>query len=149
MVLALCLLRLSGGSGVALWAQASRHDGYADIGIAPLLRRAALLARHGYGALLLDTRGHGCSGGQAGKIAVLGESMGGKQALAAAGSDPRIHAVVAEGTEGQQYADRDWRPHDITGVSDRGMEWGHHTPAGLLSGAPRPMSIRDAIRARC
>ena len=86
MVLALCLLRLSGGSGVALWAQASRHDGYADIGIAPLLRRAALLARHGYGALLLDTRGHGCSGGQVGKIAVLGESMGGKQALAAAGS---------------------------------------------------------------
>ena len=135
-----------------------------------VLRQAAVLARHGYGALLVDTRGHGLSGGhamdfgwwsgrdlaaavsflarqpgvQAGKIAVLGESMGGEQALAAAGSDPRIRAVVAEG---QQYADRGWRPHDITGVIDRGMEWVQYTAAGLLSGAPRPMSIPDAIRA--
>ena len=138
-----------------------------------VLGQAAVLARHGYGALLVDTRGHGLSGGhamdfgwwggrdlaaavsflarqpgiQAGKIAVLGESMGGEQALAAAGSDPRIRAVVAEGAEGQQFADRGWRPHDITGIIDRGMEWVQYTAAGLLSGAPRPMSIRDAIRA--
>jgi dienelactone hydrolase len=84
---------------------------------------------------------------QAGKIAVLGESMGGEQALAAAGSDPRIRAVVAEGAEGQQLADHGWRPHDITGILDRGMEWVQYTAAGLLSGAPRPMSIPDAIRA--
>ena len=138
-----------------------------------VLGQAAVLARHGYGALLVDTRGHGRSGGhamdfgwwgdrdlaaavsfldrqpgvQAGKIAVLGESMGGEQALAAAGSDPRIRAVVAEGVEGQQFADRGWRPHDVTGVIDRGMEWVQYTAAGLLSGAPRPMSIPDAIRA--
>jgi hypothetical protein len=55
--------------------------------------------------------------------------------------------VVAEGAEGQQYADRGWRPHDITGVIDRGMGWVQYTAAGLLSGAPRPMSIPDAIRA--
>ena len=73
--------------------------------------------------------------------------MGGEQALAAAGSDPRIRAVVAEGAEGQQLADRGWRPHDITGILDRGMEWVQYTAAGLLSGAPRPMSIPDAIRA--
>ena len=73
--------------------------------------------------------------------------MGGEQALAAAGSDPRIRAVVAEGAEGQQLADRGWRPHDITGVIDRGMEWVQYIAAGLLSGAPRPMSIRDAIHA--
>ena len=35
-----------------------------------------------------------------GKIAVLGESMGGEQALAAMGADPRIRAVVAEGATG-------------------------------------------------
>jgi len=138
-----------------------------------VLGQAAVLARHGYGALLVDTRGHGRSAGhamdfgwwgdrdlaaavsflarqpgvQAGKLAVLAESMGGEQALAAAGSDPRIRAVVAEGTEGQQVADHGWRPHDITGIIDRGMEWVQYTAAGLLSGAPRPMSIRAAIRA--
>ena len=138
-----------------------------------VLPQAAVLARHGYGALLVDTRGHGLSGGHAmdfgwwggrdiaaavsflarqpgvrsGQIAVLGESMGGEQALAAIGSDPRIRAVVAEGAEGQQYADRGWRPHDITGIIDRVMEWVQYTAAGLLSGAPRPMSIPAAIRA--
>ena len=138
-----------------------------------VLSQAAVLARHGYGTLLVDGRGHGLSGGhamdfgwwggrdlaaavsflarqpgvQAGKIAVLGESMGGEQALAAAGADSRIRAVVAEGAEGQQYADRGWRPHDITGVIDRGVDWVQYTAAGLLSGAPRPMSIPDAIRA--
>ena len=138
-----------------------------------VLPQAAVLARHGYGALLVDGRGHGLSGGHsmdfgwwggrdlaaavsflaaqpgigAGKIAVLGESMGGEQALAAAGADPRIRAVVAEGAEGQQYADRGWRPNDITGIIDRGMEWVQYTAAGLISGAPRPASIRDAIGA--
>jgi len=138
-----------------------------------VLPQAAVLARHGYGALLVDTRGHGRSAGhamdfgwwgdpdlaaavsflarqpgsQAGKIAVLGESMGAEQALAAMGSDPRIRAVVAEGATGQQLADHGWRPHDITGIIDRGMEWVQYTTAGLLSGAPRPTSIPDAIRA--
>ena len=107
-----------------------------------VLGQAAVLARHGYGALLVDTRGHGRSGGHAmdfgwwgdrditaavsflarqpgvhaGKIAVLGESMGGEQALAAAGADPRIRAVVAEGATGQQLADHGWKPHGIDGA---------------------------------
>ena len=138
-----------------------------------VLAQAAVLARHGYGALLVDGRGHGLSGGhsmdfgwwggrdlaaavsflarqpgiQPGKIAVLGESMGGEQALAAMGADPRIRAVVAEGAEGQQLADRGWQPNDITGIIDRGWEWVQYTAAGLISGAPRPVSIRDGIRA--
>jgi uncharacterized protein len=138
-----------------------------------VLGQAAVLARHGYGALLVDGRGHGRSGGhamdfgwwggrditaavsflarqpgvQAGKIAALGESMGGEQALSAAGADPRIRAVVAEGATGQQYADHGWRPHDITGIIDCGTEWVQYTAAGLISGAPRPMSIPDAVRA--
>jgi len=138
-----------------------------------LLGQAAVLARHGYGALLVDTRGHGRSGGhamdfgwwgnrdlaaavsflgrqsgvRAGKIAVLGESMGGEQALAAAGSDSRIRAVVAEGATGQQLADHGWLPGGTEGALQRGMEWVMYTAAGLISGAPRPMSIPDAIRA--
>ncbi|HEV2254553.1 MAG TPA: alpha/beta fold hydrolase [Streptosporangiaceae bacterium] len=138
-----------------------------------LLAQAAVLARHGYGAVLVDTRGHGRSGGHAmdfgwwgdrdiaaavsflarqpgvhaGAIALLGESMGGEQALAAAGSDPRIRAVVAEGATGQQLADHGWLPNGIDGVLERGMEWVQYTAAGLLSGAPRPASIRDGIRA--
>jgi uncharacterized protein len=138
-----------------------------------VLGQAAVLARHGYGALLVDTRGHGRSGGhamdfgwwgnwdvaaavsfldrqpgvRAGQIAVLGESMGGEQALAAAGSDPRIGAVVAEGATGQQLADHGWLPRGINGALQRGMEWVMYTAAGLISGAPRPMSIPDAIRA--
>src|SRR6516225_2013007 len=138
-----------------------------------VLGQAAVLARHGYGALLTDTRGHGLSGGRAmdfgwhghaditaavsflsrqpgvrpGKIAVLGLSMGGEQAIAAAGADPRIRAVVAEGVTGQQLADHGWLPHGIDGALTRGEEWVKFGAAGLLSGAPRPMPLRDAIRA--
>jgi uncharacterized protein len=137
-----------------------------------VLPQAAVLARHGYGALLVDGRGHGLSGGhsmdfgwwgdrdtaaavsflarqpgvRADDIAVLGESMGGEQGLAAMGSDPRIRAVVAEGVTGQQLADKGWLPEGIDGVLQRGMEWVQYTTAGLLSGAPRPMSIPGAIR---
>jgi fermentation-respiration switch protein FrsA (DUF1100 family) len=88
-----------------------------------VLGQAAVLARHGYGALLLDGRGHGLSGGHAmdfgwwgdrdiaaaisfltrqpgvhaGKIALVGESMGGEQALAAmgAGNEPGTTAGAA------------------------------------------------------
>ena len=140
---------------------------------AAVLGQGAVLARHGYGALLLDGRGHGRSGGHTmdfgwwggrdiaaalsfldrqpgvrpGKIALLGESMGGEQSLAAMGTDPRIRAVIGEGVTGQQLADHGWMMHGITGVLDTGMEWVQYTAAGLISGAPRPMSIPDAIRA--
>jgi dipeptidyl aminopeptidase/acylaminoacyl peptidase len=84
-----------------------------------VLDHAALVARAGYGALFLDFRGHGNSGGrimdlgwgaerdvhsavswvlgQPGvtRVGVLGLSMGGEVALTAAAEDPRIAAVVA------------------------------------------------------
>jgi alpha-beta hydrolase superfamily lysophospholipase len=138
-----------------------------------VLPQAAVLVRHGYGALLVDTRGHGLSGGRAmefgwwgdrdcdaavsflarqpgvdpGKIAVLGLSMGGEQAIAAVGSDPRIRAVAAEGVTGMQLADHGWLPSGIDGVLTRGEEWVMYAAGGLFSGAPRPMPLRDAIRA--
>jgi uncharacterized protein len=139
-----------------------------------VLGQAAVLARHGYGALLTDTRGHGRSGGdamdfgwwgdrdlaaavsflgrqpgiRAGKIAMLGESMGGEQALAAAGSDSRIRAVVAEGATGQQLADHGWLPGGTAGALQRGMERVMYTAAGLISGAPRPCVPGPQLRPR-
>lgn len=99
-----------------------------------LLDHAAVLARHGYGVLLVDARGHGDSGGRAmdlgwygerdtaaavdflrqrpdvefAKIGVLGLSMGGEEAIGAAGADPRVRAVVAEGATGRTSGDRRW-----------------------------------------
>lgn len=138
-----------------------------------VIGQAAVLVRHGFGALLVDTRGHGLSGGhamdfgwhgnadisaavtflgrqpgvRAGKIAVLGLSMGGEQAIAAAGADPRIRAVVGEGVTGQQLADLGWLPRGIDGVLTRGEQWIKYSAAGLLSGATPPMPLREAIRA--
>ena len=140
---------------------------------ASVLGQAAVLARHGYGALLVDTRGHGTSGGHAmdfgwhggadiaaavsflghqpgtrpGKIALLGLSMGGEQAIAAMRSSPQARAVVAEGVTGMQLADHGWLPHGIDGALTKGEEWVMYTAAGLLSGAPRPAPLRAAIQA--
>jgi alpha-beta hydrolase superfamily lysophospholipase len=172
------VFRTSDGVRLSAWYVASRNG--AVVVLLPgagcdrdtLLGQAAVLARHGYGTLLVDTRGHGRSGGQAmdfgwwgdrdcdaavsylvrqpgvhaGEIAVLGLSMGGEQAIAAAGSDPRIRAVVAEGVTGMQLADHGWLPHGIDGVVTRGEEWVMYAAGGLFSGAPRPMPLRDAIR---
>jgi len=73
--------------------------------------------------------------------------MGGEQALAVMGGNLRIRAVVAEGATGQQLADHGWKPDGIGGVLERGVEWMEYTTAGLLSGAPRPVSIPDSVRA--
>ncbi len=88
-----------------------------------VLPQAAVLAGHGYGALLTDARGHGISSGRAmdfgwygsldikgavsflekqgdvdaRRIGVIGLSMGGEEAIGAAAEDPRISAVIEEG----------------------------------------------------
>jgi len=137
-----------------------------------VLPQAAVLGRHGYGVLMLDTRGHGSSGGVAmdagwyggldvsaavsflearpdvrdGRIGAVGMSMGGEQAVAAAGSDPRIRAVVSEGTTGMQMADHAWLDqYGFVGSLTQGIDWVTYTGAGLLSHAPRPMPLRDAV----
>ncbi len=90
--------------------------------------RAVMLARHGYGVLLYDARGAGDSEGRpenlgwtwhrdlqgavgflrgrgVTRIGVLGLSTGGEVALETAGRDPRIRAVVAEGTQARTFTD--------------------------------------------
>lgn len=134
-----------------------------------VLDHAAVLASHGYATLLVDARGHGRSEGRAmdfgwyspqdiagavsflgrqpgvDRVGVLGSSMGGEGAISAAGSDPRIAAVVAEGVTGMQEADHGWLPGGINGTIERGLEWVQYTAADLMSGAGRPMPMRDAI----
>lgn len=89
-----------------------------------MLKRAQMLARHGYGILLLDLRTHGESDGElvtfglkevqdidaayrylltrseidANKIGALGCSMGGTVVLLSAAQNPGIKAVVSEST---------------------------------------------------
>jgi pimeloyl-ACP methyl ester carboxylesterase len=138
-----------------------------------VLGQAVVLARHGYGVLMLDTRGHGGSDGHAmdfgwwgnrdiaaavsylgnrpdvrsGRIAAVGMSMGGEQAVAAAGSDPRILAVVGEGVTGMQAADHGWLSnYGVRGQITRAIDWVTYQAAGILSRAPRPTALRDAVR---
>jgi pimeloyl-ACP methyl ester carboxylesterase len=89
-----------------------------------LLPEAHLLAEHGYGVLIYDNRAHGDSGGStatwgqlesedaaravdyvqqrtglpAGKIGLIGLSIGGTAALRETSGDPRIGALVVEAT---------------------------------------------------
>jgi pimeloyl-ACP methyl ester carboxylesterase len=136
-----------------------------------VLDHAVVLARHGYGVLLFDARGHGRSGGDAnefgwygdrdvaaavdyverrpdvrdGRVAALGESMGGEEAIGAAASDGRIRAVVAEGALWRVPADTAWLPHDVTGLITRGMNWIQAQATRVLSGAPESIGLADAV----
>ncbi|MGN6574842.1 MAG: alpha/beta hydrolase [Nocardioides sp.] len=112
-----------------------------------VLDHAAVLGTHGYGVLLLDARGHGGSGGRgmdfgwygerdiaaaldfvvggadvdAGRIGLVGLSMGGEEAIGAAGLDPRVRAVVAEGATNRVAADKGYlSAYGVRGSSSAG-----------------------------
>jgi dienelactone hydrolase len=93
------------------------------------VRHARLLARHGYGVLMLDRRGEGESEGDYNargwggepdleaaidylaarhqdRIGGLGLSVGGELLLQTAARDPRLRAVVSEGAGRQSLADQ-------------------------------------------
>ena len=136
-----------------------------------VLRQAGVIARAGFGVLLVDARGHGSSSGDAmdfgwygerdisaavaylaarpgvdpRKIGVVGESMGGEEAIGAAGADPRVAAVVAEGATGRTSSDHGWLPGGLAGALQRGIDFTTYGVAELLTSAPRPPSLRSAI----
>jgi fermentation-respiration switch protein FrsA (DUF1100 family) len=139
---------------------------------AATLSQAVVLARHGYGVLMMDPRGQGRSGGramdagwygesditgavtflqrQAGisstKIGVLGLSMGGEEAIGASGVDPRIRVVVAEGATHRTAADKaGYLPGGVAGAVQRGLDVLTYGTAALLSPAPEPGTLRSAI----
>jgi pimeloyl-ACP methyl ester carboxylesterase len=140
-----------------------------------VLDHAVVLARHGYGVLLFDARGHGRSDGRAmdfgwygdldvaaavsflqdqpdvdhTRIAAVGMSMGGEEAIGAAANDGRIRAVVAEGATNRVSADRAWLSDEYgwRGVIQEGVEWLLYNAADVLTAAEPPRSLRDAVSA--
>jgi fermentation-respiration switch protein FrsA (DUF1100 family) len=140
---------------------------------ASTLDHAAVLARHGFGVLLVDARGHGDSGGRAmdlgwygeldtgaavdflvarpevdpDRIAVLGLSMGGEEAIGAIGTDPRIAAVVAEGATGRTRTDKDWlsEEYGLAGHLQELLDRVTYTFVDLLTSASPPIDLDDAV----
>jgi pimeloyl-ACP methyl ester carboxylesterase len=138
------------------------------------LDHAVVLARRGYGVLLLDARGHGDSTGRAmdfgwhgdsdvraataylsspeagvepGRVAAVGLSMGGEQALGALEADPRLAAVVAEGATGRVAADLDWLStrYGWRGQVQEWLDAGQTGLAAVLSGLRPPRTLAEGL----
>jgi pimeloyl-ACP methyl ester carboxylesterase len=137
------------------------------------LDQAVVLAKHGYGVLATDARGHGRSAGVAmdwgwygdldtaaavtyllqrpeiepDRIAVVGLSMGGEEAIGAAANDDRIRAVVAEGASSRAtVADDDLTlPSHAGRWMNIGQTWIQQTITDLLTGARPPVGLRAAV----
>ena len=140
-----------------------------------VLDEAAVLARHGFGVLMIDARGHGDSGGRAmdfgwhgdadiaaatgylaerpdvdpQRIGVVGMSMGGEEAIGAAASNPLIGAVVAEGATARNAADEAWLSDrfGVRGLLQEQLERLQDMVTDVLTDASVPTSMRDAVAA--
>jgi pimeloyl-ACP methyl ester carboxylesterase len=137
------------------------------------LESAAVLARNGYGVLMLDQRGHGGSEGDGmiwgwwgeldvaagadflaarsdvvdGRIGAIGMSVGGEQVIAAAGVDHRIRAVVAEGVSARGARDEGYKARGLDGLLVRHVDFLTKQAASLMTSADTPTQMRDAVRA--
>jgi fermentation-respiration switch protein FrsA (DUF1100 family) len=137
-----------------------------------VLEHGAFLNRSGYGALLFDSRGFGDSGGvgvtagwwgdldiagaigfldrrpdvEPDRIGILGLSMGGEEAIAAAADDERIRAVVAEGAGAvRTVEDTESIPgwNRYLGIPHY---WVQMQTIDLFTAAPRPNALEDGMR---
>ena len=164
---------MADGSELAAWWIPARND--AAVIVLPgsgstrddVLDHAALLADAGYGALLVDLRGHGDSDGRlmdlgwgaehdvsdmvtwlesngVTHVGLFGLSMGGEIALTAAARDPRIGAVVAEGATGRTYEDDALVPasNPIAGA----ISWEEYAMVRALAPEPEPMPLIEVVR---
>ncbi|MCM4081212.1 alpha/beta hydrolase [Paractinoplanes hotanensis] len=140
-----------------------------------VLDHAAVLARHGYGVLMVDARGHGRSDGRAmdfgwygdedvagavsylqgrpdvdpGRIAVIGLSMGGEEAIGAAATSPAIRAVVAEGATQRVAGDSAFLEdaYGVRGRIQRQVNGLTTALTDLLTDAQPPVTLRAAAAA--
>jgi dienelactone hydrolase len=134
---------------------------------------AQLLAGHGYGALLLNVRGQGESEGDfvlwgwwgevdvaagvdylvgrpdvdPGRIGAIGMSVGGEQAISAAGVDHRLRAVVSEGASARGARDEGDRAEGSGGWLIRYIDWVTRNAAALMTAADQPTPLRDSLAA--
>lgn len=135
-----------------------------------VLDRAAVLARRGYGVLMIDARGHDGSDGRAmdfgwygdqdiraavdlltqrsdvrsGRVAVVGLSMGGEEFIGAFASDDRIKAVVAEGATNRVAGDKAWLSDELglRGLLQEQLDRLTYGATDLLTPAPPPPTLR-------
>ena len=138
-----------------------------------VLDHAVALARSGYGVLLFDARGHGRSTGRAmdfgwdgdadisgavsflrarpdvddERIAAVGMSMGGEEAIGAAATDDRIRAVVAEGATNRVAGDKAWlsEQYGWRGAVQEGLERFLYGVTDLLTSAHPPLTLHAAV----
>lgn len=138
-----------------------------------VLDHAAVLARHGYGVVLFDARGHGRSGGRAMdfgwrgdtdtaaavsflqaqpeidpvRIGAVGLSMGGEEAIGAAAADERIRAVVAEGATNRVAEDKEWLSdrYGWRGAVQERIESLVYATVDLLTASRPPVPLRRAV----
>lgn len=79
------------------------------------------------------------------RLAAVGLSMGGEQAITAAASDPRIKAVAAEGATNRVLADDDaFLPRHPGRWVNLTADWVKYGIADLISGSRPPMALTSA-----
>jgi predicted acyl esterase len=82
-----------------------------------------------------------------GRIGAIGMSVGGEQVIAAAGVDPRIKAVVAEGVSARGARDEGDSTSGANGLFIRYIDGLTKNAAALMTSADKPTQMRDAVRA--
>ena len=82
------------------------------------------------------------------RIAVVGLSMGGEEAIGAAGVDPRIKAVVAEGATGRTAADKAWLVEEfgLAGGVQRALDAITYGLIDVMTPADPPPTLTESIR---
>jgi poly(3-hydroxybutyrate) depolymerase len=164
-------LRTGDGLRLAGWYVPSRNRAAVIVfpGRSGPVPHARVLARHGYGVLMLDRRGEGGSEGElnlfgwngegdlraaisflrarhdvdAERIGGLGLSVGGELLLQAAARDPRLRAVVSEGAGVRSLAEHLSTP-GVGRLQRWGTPWIVQTAAvAVLSGTTPPTDLAD------
>lgn len=81
------------------------------------------------------------------RIAAVGLSMGGEEAIGAAASDRRLRAVVAEGATNRVAQDKDWLSdvYEWRGAITEPVDRMVYGVADLLTAADQPIALRDAV----
>lgn len=79
------------------------------------------------------------------RIALVGASMGGEQAITAAAKDPRVAAVVSDGASLRTFGDASAHPEIVGGWLGLPGAWLTMTTADLLSDPVPPIPLADAF----